>query len=86
MVVPKLDGWLGPNQKWLAGTKALSKVAAKIKKWLHTCVQRVGVSQTLTTWFLRLVTTYIYAKLWKFEFLWKDTVMLRMSNSKSGYI
>ena len=22
-------------------------MAAKIKKWLHTCVQRVGVSQTL---------------------------------------
>ena len=46
---PTKCGWLclHPSQMWLAGPSAHPKVAAKIKKWLHTCVQRVGVSGTL---------------------------------------
>ena len=49
MAFKNLCGWLGhwASQKWLAGPWAQLKVAAKIKKWLHTCVQRVGVSRTL---------------------------------------
>ena len=57
---PAICGWLDwPSQKlfpkidvagWASGASEYSaqpKVAAKIKKWLHTCVQRVGVSRTL---------------------------------------
>ena len=53
--------WLGlwPSKMWLAWRSAQAKmdvaqpkVAAKMKKWLHTCVQRVGVSRTLIMTFL----------------------------------